>query len=88
VFFCVRGSGAGLTHVGAAAGGEAAGMPLSPNFASPQGLGGLRGVSAGLARRIVEARGESGFASVSEFRTRAHISDREWDVLKNHLLIL
>jgi hypothetical protein len=61
---------------------------VNPSFASPERLRSLRGVSAALARRIAESRRDTPFSGVADLRERARITDREWQVLRNHLLLL
>jgi len=74
--------------IAGAPGGMAAAGFINPNFASVDTLRGVRGVSPALARRIVDSRGETPFTGVADLRQRARISDREWQALSEHLLLI
>jgi hypothetical protein len=69
-------------------GGVPEAVPVNPNFASVDTLRSLRGVSAALANRIVASRGDTPFTGIADLRERARITDREWQALRNHLLLL
>ncbi len=71
-----------------AAPGRGGGSPLLVNFSSREALAAIPGVSAALARRIAAARTEKPFSAVADLRDRARLNDREWELLRDHLLVI
>jgi hypothetical protein len=63
-------------------------MPAIANFASVDELAAIPGVSRAVANRIVRAREETPLAGVADLRARASLTERQWNALKDHLIVL
>jgi hypothetical protein len=77
-----------MTSFGASMLGDAAALPPTANFASANELAAIPGVSRALANRIVRAREAAPLTGLADLKRRANLTEREWQALKDHLIVL